>query len=150
MLLERPGIQVFVYRDPIDMRCGFEKLHGFCVHHMKAKMNDGHAFVFFGKNRSRLKLLVYDGSGLVLVAKRIERKNFMSLSDLLGRTEITMAELRLIFHGGVIRGPVFGLEADQLDVADIATSPSSTLKEFISSTQRERVDLPFGVMNPQR
>lgn len=150
MLLEREGIQVFVYREPIDMRCGFEKLHGFCVHHMEAKMNDGHAFVFFGKNRSRLKLLVYDGSGLVLIAKRIERKNFMSLSELLGRSEITMAELRLIFHGGVIRGPVFGPEADQLDVGEIATSPLSTLKEFISTTRRERVDLPHGVMNTSR
>ncbi len=147
MLLERAGIQVFVYRETIDMRCGFEKLHGFCVHHMGAKMNDGHAFVFFGKNRSRLKLLVYDGSGLVLIAKRIERKNFMSLSDLLGRAEITTAELRLIFHGGVIRGPVFGEDADRLEQAKIKSN-SSPLEEFISSTQRERVDLPFGVMNP--
>ena len=147
MLLERAGIQVLVYRETIDMRCGFEKLHGFCVHHMKAKMNDGHAFVFFGKNRSRLKLLVYDGSGLVLIAKRIERKNFMSLSDLLGRTEITMAELRLIFHGGVIRGPIFGDDADRLEQAKVK-SDSSPLEEFISSTQRERVDLPSGVMNP--
>lgn len=148
MLFEREGIRIFIYVEPIDMRCGFEKLHGFCVHHMKAKMNDGHAFVFFGKNRSRMKLLVYDGSGLVLIAKRIERKNFMSHRELLGRSEISMAELRLIFHGGVIRGPVFGTEADRLEQQDAAQSPSA-LKEFISTTRRERVDLPFGVMNSQ-
>jgi transposase len=148
MFFEHEGIRIFVYRETIDMRCGFEKLHGFCVHHMEAKMNDGHAFVFFGKNRSRMKLLVYDGSGLVLIAKRIERKNFMSHRELLGRSEITMSELRLIFHGGVIRGPVFGVEADRLAVDDVSQA-SSTLSEFISSTQRERFDLPFGVMNSQ-
>lgn len=147
MFLEREGIQVFVYREPIDMRAGFEKLHGFCVHHMKAKMNEGHAFVFFGKNRSRMKLLVYDGSGLVLIAKRIERKNFMSHRELLGRSEIAMAELRLIFHGGVLRGPVFGADADRLEAVEINNPSSSTLEKFISTTQRERVDLPFGVMN---
>lgn len=68
MLLEKDGIKVFVFKEQIDMRAGFEKLHGLCVHHMQAKINEGHAYVFFGKNRSRLKLLVYDGSGLVLIA----------------------------------------------------------------------------------
>lgn len=154
MLLERDGIKLFVYREPIDMRAGFERLHGLCVRHMEAKMSEGNAYVFFGKNRSRLKLLVYDGSGLVLVAKRIERKSFMSHTELLGRSEITMAELRLIFHGGVIRGPVFGERADQLD-----QSEGAVVKEFLrshekaeqqpgaASTQREGFALPKGVMN---
>ncbi len=51
MLLEREEIKVFVYKEPIDMRAGFEKLHAYCVHHMQAKMNEGNAFVFFGRNR---------------------------------------------------------------------------------------------------
>jgi transposase len=63
MLLERQGIKIFVYREAIDMRAGFERLHEFCVSHMQATMNEGNAYVFFGKNRSRMKLLVYDGSG---------------------------------------------------------------------------------------
>ena len=144
MLLERKGIKIYVYREAIDMRAGFERLHEYCVQHMQAAMNEGHAYVFFGKNRSRLKLLVYDGTGLVLVAKRIERKNFMSHAELLGRSEISMDELRLIFHGGVIRTPVFGADADRLDRE--AISKTSPLGNFLS-TQRERLALPFGVMN---
>ena len=147
MLLEKDGIKIFVFKEPIDMRAGFEKLHGLCVHHMQARMNEGNAYVFFGKNRSRLKLLVYDGSGLVLVAKRIERKNFMSHAELLGRAEITMAELRLIFHGGVIRSPVFGAAADRLDQSvHRSNGPSLVLEEFLS-TQREGFALPKGTMN---
>lgn len=144
MLFERDGIKIFVFKEPIDMRAGFERLHGLCLSHLAAKINEGNAYVFFGRNRSRMKILVYDGSGLVLIAKRIERKNFMSHAELLGRSEISMSELRLIFHGGVIRGPVFGEEADNLDrkVRD-----DSSLVENFLSTQRERLALPEGVMN---
>jgi transposase len=142
MLLERQGIKVFVYREVIDMRAGFERLHECCVGHMQATMNDGNAYVFFGKNRSRLKLVVYDGSGLVLIAKRIERKSFMSHAELLGRSEISMDELRLIFHGGVVRGPVFGAEAERLEREE----GPSVLENFLS-THRERLALPTGVMN---
>ena len=148
MLLEKQGIKVFVYKEPIDMRAGFERLHLYCVHHMAATMSEGNAYVFFGRNRSRMKLLVYDGSGLVLIAKRIERKNFMSHDELLGRREITLDELRLIFHGGVIRGPVFGPEADRLGQRSAGSlrGSSGVLEEFLT-THRERLDLPLGSMN---
>lgn len=130
MFFDRRGLRVFVYRDPIDMRCGFEKLHSYCVHQMGAIMDQGHVYVFFGKNRRRLKVLVYDGSGLVLIAKRIERGSFMSLGELLGRSEITQDELKLILHGSVIRRPI----------VDRSLSPM---------TPRERVALPTGVNQPQ-
>lgn len=106
MFFETKGLRVFVYREAIDMRCGFERLHSICVHQMKALMNQGHVYVFFGKNRRRLKLLCYDGTGLVLIAKRIERGRFMSLDELLDRSEITQSELRLLMHGSVIKKPV--------------------------------------------
>jgi transposase len=94
---------------------------------MNAIMDQGHVYVFFGKNRRRLKVLVYDGSGLVLIAKRIERGSFMSHSELVGRSEITQEELKLILHGSVIRKPI-------LD------------RSF--TTQRESFALPEGVSQP--
>ncbi|MGE3683071.1 MAG: IS66 family insertion sequence element accessory protein TnpB [Bdellovibrionales bacterium] len=129
MFLDRKGLRVFVYREPIDMRCGFERLHSFCVHHMKAEMNQGHLYVFFGKNRRRLKCLVYDGTGLVLLSKRMERGQFMSHAKLLGRAEITIQELQLILHGSVIKKPV-------VDRSMPASAPSTT--------HWEGVDLPVG------
>lgn len=106
VFFETKGLRVFVYQEAIDMRYGFERLHSICVHQMKAFMNQGHVYVFFGKNRRRLKLLCYDGTGLVLVAKRMERGRFMSLTELLDRSEITQSELRLLMHGSVIKKPV--------------------------------------------
>jgi transposase len=148
MLLEKVGIKIFIFKDTIDMRAGFERLHGYCVQHMAARINEGHAYVFFGKNRSRLKLLVYDGTGLVLIAKKIESKNFMSHEELLGRTEITMDELRLIFHGSVLRRPVFGAEADERDqkrFRDFVNAIDSQKEN--RSTHWEGFALPSGDMN---
>ena len=68
-------------------------------------MDQGHLYLFFGKNRRRLKALYYDGSGLVLIAKRIERGGFMALRELDGINEISQEELKLIFHGSILRRP---------------------------------------------
>jgi len=129
MFLDRKGLRVFVYREEVDMRCGFEKLHSFCVHQMHAIMDQGHVYLFFGKNRRRMKVLFYDGSGLMLIAKRMERGKFMSLSELLGRSEITHEELKLILHGSVVRRPV----------VDRSLSVNPPMP------QREPVALPAGV-----
>lgn len=129
MFLDRKGLRVFVYREVIDMRCGFEKLHSFCVHQMHAVMDQGHVYLFFGKNRRRMKVLFYDGSGLMLIAKRMERGKFMSLTELLGRSEITQEELKLILHGSVVRRPI-------VDRSTVANP---------SMPQRESVALPMGV-----
>lgn len=106
MFFERTGLRVFVYKSEIDMRCGFERLHSYCVHQMGAIMDQGHVYLFFGKNRKRIKVLFYDGTGLVLITKRIERGRFMGLVDLMDRCEIKLSELKQIFHGSVIKSPI--------------------------------------------
>lgn len=132
MFLDRKGLRAFVYRDSIDMRCGFERLHSYCIHQMAALMDQGHVYLFFGKNRKRIKAIFYDGTGLVLISKRMEKGSFMSLPDLLGRSEISLAELKMIFHGSIIRTPV----------VDRSLSAATAQNRV---TQRESVDLPTGI-----
>jgi len=98
------GAQVFVYQKPIDMRCGFERLSYFIKEDMKQDLNYGDVFIFLGNNKKRLKALYFDGSGLVQLTKRMEkRRGFMSVFDLNGRREITRSELELLLHGSVLR-----------------------------------------------
>ena len=98
------GAKVFVYQKPIDMRCGFERLSYFIKEEMKQDLNFGDVFIFLGNNRKRLKALYFDGSGLVQLVKRMEkRKGFMSVFDLDGRSEISRSELELLLHGSVLR-----------------------------------------------
>jgi transposase len=130
MFLDRKGLRIFIYRERIDMRCGFEKLHSYCVHQMQAQMDQGHVYLFFGKNRRRIKILVYDGSGLVLIAKRIERGSFMAHAELMGRSEITQAELSLIIHGSVIRRPIVDRSLEVIKTQKIFAKSESVLQHL--------------------
>lgn len=102
MFVDTKGLRVFLYQDTIDMRSGFEKLLHFVRDKMRSEINQGHIYLFFGKNRRRLKVLFFDGTGLVLIAKRIERGRFMARSEIRDITEITHQELKQIFSGGLI------------------------------------------------
>lgn len=105
MLFETKNLRVFIYKDMIDMRCGFEKLYYFTKQIMKQDINQGHVYLFFGKNRRRLKGLFFDGTGLVQISKRIERGRFMSRLELGEISEISLLEFKQVFNGGLIVRP---------------------------------------------
>ena len=71
-----PATKIFVAIDAIDMRKGFEGLHGLVRDHLGQDPLSGHLFLFTNKPRTRLKALVWDGSGLWVCAKRLEKGRF--------------------------------------------------------------------------
>jgi transposase len=71
------GVQVFLALDPTDMRYGFERLAGLAREHIGYDARSGALFVFVGKQRTTLKVLFFDGSGLCLFSKRLDRGNFL-------------------------------------------------------------------------
>ena len=103
----KTDLRVFVFSETIDLRAGFDRLGSLVREKMNAKLVDGDLFVFFGKNRRKVKMICYDGTGVVLINKRLERGHFMNLFDLETK-EITTDELDQLLRGGVIRRPVFG------------------------------------------
>jgi transposase len=105
MIFDSRGLRVFVFSEMIDMRAGFERLSYYVREKLKGRIDQGHLYLFFGRNRRRLKAIYFDGSGMVLVSKRIERGSFMSLRELEETKEITLSDLKLIFHGSTIRRP---------------------------------------------
>ena len=106
----RSGHRIFVLSEYIDMRAGFDRLSGYVRERMKSKLVDGDLFIFLGTNRRRLKAIYYDGTGVVLLTKRLEHGHFMRLSQL-ENTEITVQEFELLFRGSVIRRSQFGESA---------------------------------------
>lgn len=105
MFFDIKGLRIFLYQEAIDMRAGFEKLLHFVRDRMKNNISQGHLYLFLGKNRRRIKALIYDGTGLVLVSKRIERGRFMARMELSDVTEITAVEFKQIFNGGLVVRP---------------------------------------------
>jgi len=71
------GIEVFVATEPVDMRFGFERLGGIVRERMRREPRSKNAvFVFVGKRGHTLKVLWWDGTGTVLVYKRLDVSKF--------------------------------------------------------------------------
>ena len=70
------GVEVFVGLDPIDLRWGFNRLSGLVTETLRRDVRGGALFVFFGKQREAMKLLFFDGSGLCLFYKRLDKGTF--------------------------------------------------------------------------
>ena len=68
--------KIFIAVEAIDMRKGFEGLHGLVRDYLGQDPLSGHLFLFTNKTKTRLKALVWDGSGLWVCAKRLEKGRF--------------------------------------------------------------------------
>lgn len=70
------GVEVFVGLDPIDLRWGFDRLSGIVSEHLGRGARSGAMFVFFGRRHTALKVLFFDGSGMCVLYKRLDRGTF--------------------------------------------------------------------------
>lgn len=71
-----PATRIYLRIDGIDMRKGFDGLYGLVRDQLKLDPTSGHLFLFANKQRTRVKVLVWDGSGLWVWAKRLEKGRF--------------------------------------------------------------------------
>lgn len=75
MLSPNPAKAVYFDTEPVDMRGGFDRLAG-RVNQAGLDLYAGHLFVFLSKRRAHLKVLTWDGSGLVVLYKRLSKGTF--------------------------------------------------------------------------
>ena len=71
-----PATRIYLGVDAIDMRKGFNGLYGVVRDQIGHDPLSGHLFLFTNRSRTRIKALVWDGSGLWVCAKRLERGRF--------------------------------------------------------------------------
>ena len=71
-----PATRIYLAAGSTDMRKGFEGLYGLVRDRLSCEPLSGHVFVFSNARRNRLKLLFWDGSGLWVCAKRLEKGRF--------------------------------------------------------------------------
>ena len=102
MFFEPKNHKIFLYNGHVDMRKGHSSLSMLITKKTKFEIMEGHIFLFISKNRKTLKGLFFDGSGLVLIHKRIESGRFMSSDLLQSPLELFKDEFDIIFHGGGI------------------------------------------------
>jgi transposase len=71
-----PATRIYLAAGPTDMRKGFEGLFGLVRDRLSCDPLSGHVFLFSNAQHNRLKLLFWDGSGLWVCAKRLEKGRF--------------------------------------------------------------------------
>lgn len=87
------GAEIFVALTPIDLRWGFERLAGLVEEQTGRAARSGALFVFFGKRKTALKVVFYDGSGMCLFYKRLDKATFrVPSTPMPGATSIELNE----------------------------------------------------------
>jgi len=99
MLSLSPATRVFVALAPVDMRKSFNGLYTYAQEVLQQSPTSGHLFVFTNKLRNRLKILFWDGSGLWVCAKRLEKGTFAWPKGDGPSQSLRPEELQLLIHG---------------------------------------------------
>lgn len=73
MLSCSSGTRIFVAVEPVDLRASFNRLFALTQSVLQQDPLSGHWFVFTNAQRNRVKVLFWDGSGLWVCAKRLEK-----------------------------------------------------------------------------
>jgi transposase len=96
-----PATRIYLAVGVTDMRKGFEGLFGLVRDRLQCEPLSGHVFLFCNGRHNRLKLLVFDGSGLWVCAKRLEKGCFRwpQSGDADGKVVLSHEELALLLGG---------------------------------------------------
>ena len=98
--------RVWIVAGHTDMRKGFDGLAALVQTALAANPFSGHVFVFRGRRGDILKVLWFDGQGLMLLAKRLERGRFVWPQATSGSVSLTPAQLSMLLEGIDWRMPV--------------------------------------------
>jgi len=75
--LANAALKIYVALEPCDMRKGFNGLYASASQHLReGRLGGDQLFVFTNKRRDRIKLLYFDGTGLWVAGKRLEKGRF--------------------------------------------------------------------------
>ena len=99
------GVRVWLATGHTDMRKGFGGLSLLVQETLKRDPHSGNLFVFRGRRGDLIKVLWYDGQGLCLFSKRIDRGRFLWPSPADGTVSISTAQLSYLLEGIDWRNP---------------------------------------------
>ena len=99
-------VSVFAFAEPTDMRKSYDTLAALVTRGLGRDVLSGDLFVFVGKTRRRAKVLYFDGTGLCLFQKRLEKGRFAAPWDSRGDGALrwTLSELSLFLEGSELVG----------------------------------------------
>ena len=96
-----PATRIYLATGATDMRKNFNGLYGLVRDHLCCDPESGHVFLFTNSRRNRLKLLVYDGSGLWVCSKKLDGGCFRwpGTDSTVNKVVLSHEELTLLLGG---------------------------------------------------
>ena len=91
--------QIWIAAGVTDLRRGFTGLSSLVQNQLAQSPLSGHVFVFRGRRGDLIKVLWFDGDGLCLFAKRLERGRFIWPQATEGSVSLTRAQLSMLLEG---------------------------------------------------
>ena len=102
MLSFPSSVRIYLAIEPFDMRKSFNGLYAVATEQLKENSLEGGLFVFSNKRRNRLKILFWDGTGLWVLGKRLEKGGFTwprSADEASGKLHLKNEALALLLGG---------------------------------------------------
>lgn len=101
-------VRVHAYGKPADLRKGFDGLSALVTRDLRQDPLSGELFLFTNRTRKRAKVLLWDGTGLCIYAKRLEQHCFACLwrEEEGKHLRLTLNELQLFLDGSALVGRV--------------------------------------------
>jgi transposase len=101
LIVSARQVAVFAYAEPVDMRKSFDTLSALVKQGLGQDLYTGSLFLFVSKNRKRAKVLYFDGTGVCLFAKRLEKGKFAAICDRerSRSVKLTLSELTQFIEG---------------------------------------------------
>jgi transposase len=124
--------KIFVCKEPTDMRASYDTLFAKAKGVLAQDPFSGHLFLFMNSRRTSIKCLFYDGTGLVILMKRMERGLFSRINPMYrGELTLTAAEFALFFEGADLEKRFISKPG----VAGMMDSPMEIKKSFSTAPE---------------
>ena len=145
MISPAGSFRIFLASEPIDLRKGMDGLVAHVANHFELDPFDGAIYVFRSRRADRLKLLVWDGTGLVLTMKRLNGGRFIWPKLQAGPVTLTKVQFDALFEGIDWRAVTTTSRAKSVTSV---RSTASTVTAPIG--QAHAFDRPAGYLTPRR
>ena len=101
------GLPVYVALEPVDMRMGYDRLGGLVRERMQAEPRSKALFVFVGKRGHTMKVLTWDGTGAIIVHKKLDAGKFeLSKPTRVGDQHVIVSDAIFeVIYKGIASGP---------------------------------------------
>lgn len=91
--------QFYLYAHPVDFRGSIDSFTNHVSSLLMKEPQSGDVYIFYNRNKDKLKALFWDHNGFVLYYKRMERRKFMIGKLLTGEINLSSEECQLLLAG---------------------------------------------------